>query len=159
MPVCGQRPTAGGWGAPAHPRLRPRRRASALAPLARQKRAQSVAASSSMRFPSGQHNLSPKTLRRIHSAVAGSPTTIFDGAACRPRSRSPNTASFACTQAHEVACARVPPPAAVWTGSMTTSATLAGGSTSSSYATPVKSSMGTCRHLGYDCSAPTGSQP
>eukprot|EP00965_Chrysotila_dentata_P171343 5654711-Pleurochrysis_carterae.AAC.1 len=77
----------------------------------------------------------------IPSAVTGSPTTILAGAACSPSSLSPSAASFACTQARDVARAGVPPAAAVCTGSMSTPSTLAGGSTSSSRATPVRSSM------------------
>eukprot|EP00965_Chrysotila_dentata_P148579 4905742-Pleurochrysis_carterae.AAC.1 len=72
-----------------------------------------MAARSSVRFPSGQRSLSAETLRLIPSAVTGSPTTTFAGAACKPSSRSPNTASFACTQARDVSRAWTPPPAAV----------------------------------------------
>eukprot|EP00965_Chrysotila_dentata_P261948 6214419-Pleurochrysis_carterae.AAC.3 len=122
-------------------------------------RASAIAASSSVRFPSGQRSLSSCTPTLLPSAVTGSPTTTFAGAADSPSSRSPMTASFACTHARDAARAGAPPPAAVCTGSISTASTLAGGSTSSSRAMPVKSSIYTWMYRGAVCSPPSFNWP
>eukprot|EP00965_Chrysotila_dentata_P010879 353879-Pleurochrysis_carterae.AAC.1 len=75
------------------------------------------------------------------SATTGSPTTTLAGAAHSPSSARPSTASCACTCARVSRAAGVPPAAAVCTGSIPMSATLAGGATVSSSETPEKSSM------------------
>eukprot|EP00965_Chrysotila_dentata_P085600 2823840-Pleurochrysis_carterae.AAC.2 len=100
-----------------------------------------MAASSSARLPSGQRSLSSATHTLIPSAVTGSPTMTLAGAACRPSSRSPTTASFACMHARDVVRAGAPPLAVVWIGSIVTLTTSAGGSTSSSSANPVRAAL------------------
>eukprot|EP00965_Chrysotila_dentata_P145537 4807249-Pleurochrysis_carterae.AAC.1 len=94
------------------------------------------------------------------NATAGSPTTTFAGAARRPSSARPCTASCACTCALVGGGAGLPPPACVCMGSISTpNITSAGGTTSSSSAAPVKSSMYTWRYRGANCAAPPGISP
>eukprot|EP00965_Chrysotila_dentata_P067715 2240767-Pleurochrysis_carterae.AAC.1 len=62
-------------------------------------------------------------------ATTGSPTTTLAGAACRPSSASPSTASCAWTCARDPRGAGLPPAAAVCGGSITTCVTHAGGRT------------------------------
>eukprot|EP00965_Chrysotila_dentata_P226047 6195159-Pleurochrysis_carterae.AAC.1 len=101
-----------------------------------------MAAHINSRLPSGQRSRPSRIPRLMPSATStGSPTTTFAGAACRPSSFSPSTASCACMCTRVPVGAGVPPPASVWMGWMSTSATPAGGVTGSSSATPVKSSM------------------
>eukprot|EP00965_Chrysotila_dentata_P016573 549301-Pleurochrysis_carterae.AAC.1 len=67
----------------------------------------------SSRLPSGHRSRPSRTPRLRPSATTGSPTTTFAGAACRPSSFSPSTASCACTYARDPGGAGVPPPASV----------------------------------------------
>eukprot|EP00965_Chrysotila_dentata_P172434 5690084-Pleurochrysis_carterae.AAC.1 len=85
-----------------------------------------MSASMSSRFAGGHR--SARSAREIcrPSAVTGSPTTTFAGAACSPTRASPATASCACTYARVPAPAGSLPAARVCTGSMCTSATSAG---------------------------------
>eukprot|EP00965_Chrysotila_dentata_P005661 186097-Pleurochrysis_carterae.AAC.1 len=94
---------------------------------------------------SGMHSVPPSAPTLNPSAVAGSPTTTFARAACKPSSARPSTASCACTWALVVGAAGRSPSACVWMGSIVAAATSAGGVTVSVSVAPVKSSMCTWR--------------
>eukprot|EP00965_Chrysotila_dentata_P106216 3507754-Pleurochrysis_carterae.AAC.1 len=86
-----------------------------------------MAARISSRLPPG-HRRRPCTLPTfMPSAVTGSPTATFAGAARRPSSASPSTASCACTCARVCGGAGVPLSASVCLGSIVMWATHAGG--------------------------------
>eukprot|EP00965_Chrysotila_dentata_P243441 6205422-Pleurochrysis_carterae.AAC.1 len=118
--------------APVH--LRPLRRLHAHLRYRRQDERPCVVGDLQRAFAEKLQTLKP-------NATAGSPTTTFAGAARRPSSARPSTASCACTFALVGGGAGSPLPACVYMGSISTPATSAGGATSSSSATPVKSSM------------------
>eukprot|EP00965_Chrysotila_dentata_P014637 484767-Pleurochrysis_carterae.AAC.2 len=106
-----------------------------------------TSASMSARLPSGHRSVPFAHATCSPSEVTGSPPTTLAGTACSPTSRRHQTASCACTYTRVPGAASSPPPARVWTGSMRTSATVAGVATRSARATPVKSSMYTCKYL------------
>eukprot|EP00965_Chrysotila_dentata_P184157 6080389-Pleurochrysis_carterae.AAC.1 len=79
-----------------------------------------MSASKSVRLLPGQRSRPVVAPRLKPMAVTGSPTVTLAGAACRPSSTRPRTASCACTCTRESSRAGVPSPAAVCTGSMCT---------------------------------------
>eukprot|EP00965_Chrysotila_dentata_P008157 266420-Pleurochrysis_carterae.AAC.1 len=102
-------------------------------------RSSAMVARISSLLPGGHRSRPSSTPRLMPSATTGSPTTTFAGAACRPSSFSPSTASCACTCARVPGGVGMPPLASVWTGWMSMPVTHSGGVTGSSSATPVKS--------------------
>eukprot|EP00965_Chrysotila_dentata_P029599 983997-Pleurochrysis_carterae.AAC.1 len=65
----------------------------------------------SARLPSGHRSTPPARATWKPSAVTGSPTTTFAGAACNPTAASPATANCACTCTLDPGAAGSPPPA------------------------------------------------